>query len=57
MKDEKVLSIAGTDCSGGAGMQADLKTFSEQGVFGMSAIRPIISMICTNTVYRRRITI
>lgn len=32
------LTIAGTDCSGGAGVQADLKTMTAHGVYGMSAI-------------------
>ncbi len=32
------LSIAGSDCSGGAGIQADLKTMTMNGVYAMSAI-------------------
>lgn len=43
---KKVLSIAGSDCSGGAGIQADLKTFSAHGVFGMSVV---VSVVAENT--------
>lgn len=32
------LTIAGSDCSGGAGIQADLKTMTAYGVYGMSVI-------------------
>tara|TARA_B100000131_G_C18048495_1_gene585390 strand:- start:329 stop:1153 length:825 start_codon:yes stop_codon:yes gene_type:complete len=34
----RVLAIAGSDCSGGAGIQADLKTLTAFGVYGMSVI-------------------
>ena len=40
---KKVLSIAGSDCSGGAGIQADLKTFSAHGVLGMSVIASVVA--------------
>ena len=41
-----VLTIAGSDCSGGAGIQADLKTMSAHGVFAMSVI---VSVVAENT--------
>ncbi len=40
------LTIAGSDCSGGAGIQADIKTMSAIGVFGMSVI---VSVVAENT--------
>lgn len=38
---KKVLTIAGSDCSGGAGIQADLKTMTAHGIYGMSVITAI----------------
>lgn len=38
-----VLTIAGTDPTGGAGIQADLKTFQEREVYGMSVVTSIVA--------------
>lgn len=41
---KKTLSLAGSDSSGGAGIQADLKTFQEHRVYGMTALTCIATM-------------
>ncbi|KPL57996.1 pyridoxine/pyridoxal/pyridoxamine kinase [Rossellomorea vietnamensis] len=41
---KKTLTIAGSDTSGGAGIQADLKTFQEHGVYGMTALTTVVTM-------------
>ncbi|MGI5174612.1 bifunctional hydroxymethylpyrimidine kinase/phosphomethylpyrimidine kinase [Treponema sp. OMZ 840] len=40
----KAATIAGSDASGGAGLEADLKTFEEYGVYGMAAVTLIATM-------------
>lgn len=43
MKIPRALTVAGSDSSGGAGIQADLKTFSALGVYAMSAVAALTS--------------
>lgn len=40
----KALTIAGSDCTGGAGQLADVKTFQERDVFGMCALTVVVAM-------------
>ena len=47
MKRKSVLTIAGSDCSGGAGIQADLKTMLANGVYGMSAVTALTAQNTT----------
>lgn len=42
-----VLTIAGSDCSGGAGIQADIKTMTANGVYAMSAITALTAQNTT----------
>lgn len=44
---KKVLSIAGSDCSGGAGIQADVKTITAHGMYAMTAITALTAQNTT----------
>jgi len=52
MKMKTALTIAGSDCSGGAGIQADIKTMTMNGIYAMSAIT---AMTAQNTTGVRAI--
>src|SRR6266567_416123 len=39
------LTVAGSDCSAGAGVQADLKTFTALGVYGLTAVTCIVAEV------------
>ncbi len=47
MKKKTALTIAGSDCSGGAGIQADIKTMTVNGVYAMSAITALTAQNTT----------
>ena len=47
MKRKTALTIAGSDSSGGAGIQADIKTMLANGVYAMSAITALTAQNTT----------
>ncbi|MBR3785126.1 MAG: bifunctional hydroxymethylpyrimidine kinase/phosphomethylpyrimidine kinase [Firmicutes bacterium] len=47
MKLKTALAIAGSDCSGGAGIQADLKTMTMNGVYAMSVVTALTAQNTT----------
>jgi len=51
-----VLTIAGSDSSGGAGIQADIKTMTALGVYGMSAIAALTAQNTTGVAHIMEVT-
>lgn len=51
-----VLTIAGSDCSGGAGIQADLKTMLANGCYGMSVITALTAQNTTGVTAIEQVT-
>ncbi len=52
---KKVLTIAGSDCSGGAGIQADLKTIAAHKMYGMSVITALTAQNTTGVYAIREV--
>ena len=50
------LSIAGSDCSGGAGIQADIKTMTANGVYAMTAVTALTAQNTTGVSAIREVT-
>lgn len=53
---KRVLTIAGSDCSGGAGIQADIKTISAHGMYAMSAITALTAQNTTGVYGVQEVT-
>ena len=49
---KKVATIAGSDATGGGGLEADLKTFEEFGTFGLVAITSIVTLDPANGTHQ-----
>ena len=56
MKLHTALTIAGSDCSGGAGIQADLKTMTMNGVYAMSVITALTAQNTTGVAAIQEVT-
>lgn len=54
---KNLLTIAGSDSSGGAGIQADLKTFSALGTYGMSVITAVTAQNTTGVLMIREVDV